>query len=165
MTVIISFMSSQEISNQIKELMTEINTFQEEAKEIENQINFESFKVNDLHDEITEYESRISLLAKTAERIHGNFDQLEKTNIQRDLSTNLRSFAEIEEEIEQIKEREAKRIDDNNKATKINKANLKEISMKLKEIETILQTINKGGYGTHDLASIQLHFKKEKIPN
>ena len=165
MTVIISLMSSKEISNKIKELMAEISTFEEEAKEIETQINFDSFKVNDLSDEITEYESRISLLAKTAERIHSNFDQLEKSNIQRDLNTNLRSFAEMEEEIKQYQQREAKRIEDMNKASKNNKANLKEISKKLKEIESMLKTIKSGSDGSHDLASIQLHFKKEKIPN
>ena len=158
-------MSSQEISSKIKELMDEIKTFGEDAKEIETQINFDSFKVNDLSDEITEFESRISLLAKSAERIHNNFDQLEKSNIQRDLNLNLRSFAEMEEELKQYQQREAQRIDDMNKASKNNKANLKEISKKIKEIEAILQTIKNGGDSSHDLASIQLHFKKEKIPN
>ncbi|KAH0792835.1 hypothetical protein GPJ56_003245 [Histomonas meleagridis] len=157
-------MSSQEISNKIKDLMAEIKTFEEDAKEIETQINFASFKVNDLSDEITEYESRISLLAKTAERIHSNFDQLEKSNIQRDLNTNLRSFAEMEEEIKRYQEREEKRIGDSAKAAKENKANLKEISKKIKEIEGMLKAIKGGNEAPQDLASIQLHFRKEIIP-
>lgn len=155
---------------EISNLITQINALSDELnddiKKIGTQMNYDSLKINDISDECTDMDSRIQLLLKRSDRMQGSIDVDKFRDYSQSKSSEKNgTFQDIEEEmkiIDQIEEERAAKVAEN---TKNDKKEIKVISKKLKEVETLLEeNENYTSNSTNDLASVQLHFRKEKIP-
>lgn len=156
-------MEISKLVSQINSLSDELN---DEIKNIGTQMNYDSLKINDISDECTDMDSRIQLLLKRSDRILGGTDTDKfRDYSQSKLSDKKGAFGDIEDElkiIEQIEEERAAKVAEN---IKNDKKEIKVISKKLKEVETLLEENEDCKSNcTNDLASVQLHFRKEKIP-
>lgn len=153
----------------IASIVAQINALSEEIGEkirmTETQINRDSLKINDIGDEYDTSEYRIKSLLKRTEGItYTDVDAVDSEEQPKNADVT-NAFAEIEEELKAIVQIEEKMSADSAKRIENDKKEIKNISKKLKEVEALIgEGANEENKTTNDLASVQLHFRKEKIP-